>query len=210
MSTSAAKDYLTQHLSEQEYLDAEPYAEVKREYIDGYVYAMAGAKASHNRIVGNVHGELRNHLKNQPCQPYMSDMKVKVGKNYFYPDVLVDCTNLSDDSVFTETPRLIVEVLSKSTRRMDETTKRMAYIQLETLLEYVLIEQDFVKVEVIRRSSGWLPAHYYLGDEVVFESIGLTLAVEDIYDRVQNEDVTDWLAKKAREAAEAEAGRTPD
>ena len=83
MSPPAAKDYLAQQMSEQEYLDTEPYSEVKREYIDGYVYAMAGAKASHNRIVGNVHGELRNYLKGKPCQPYMSDMKVKVGKKYF-------------------------------------------------------------------------------------------------------------------------------
>ena len=207
MSPPAAQDYLAQQMSEQEYLDTEPYSEVKREYIDGYVYAMAGAKASHNRITMNVSTALSVHLKGKPCQPYASDMKVKVGKKYFYPDVLVDCTSLPDSSVFTETPRLIVEVLSKSTRRMDETTKRVAYTQLETLLEYVLIEQDFVKVEVIRRSEGWLPAHYYLGDEVTFESIGLTIAVEEIYDRVQNEDMTDWFAKKAREAAEAEAAQ---
>ncbi|HQV22441.1 MAG: Uma2 family endonuclease [Moraxellaceae bacterium] len=205
MSPPAAQDYFAQQMSEQEYLDTEPYSPVKREYIDGNVYAMAGAKVAHNRIVGNVHGELRNHLKGKPCQPYMSDIKLKVGRNYYYPDVLVDCTNLPDNSVFSQTPRLIVEVLSKSTRRMDETTKRAAYMQLDSLLEYVLIEQDFVKVEVIRRSSGWLPAHYYLGDEIVFESIGLTLAVEDIYERVQNEDMTEWLAKKALEAAEAEA-----
>lgn len=130
----------------------------------------------------------------------MSDMKVKVGKKYFYPDATVDCSNLADSSTFTETPRLIVEVLSKSTRRMDETTKRMAYMQIETLQEYILIEQDFVKVEVIRRRVGWLPEHYYLGDTVNIESIGLMLSVEDIYDRIQNEDVTDWLNQKAREA----------
>lgn len=195
-----AKDYLHQQMSEQEYLDSEPYSDVKREYIDGYVYAMAGAKVAHNRITGNVFLALANHLKGKPCQAYMSDMKVKVGKKYFYPDATVDCSNLADSSTFTETPRLIVEVLSKSTRRMDETTKRMAYMQIETLQEYILIEQDFVKVEVIRRRVGWLPEHYYLGDTVNIESIGLMLSVEDIYDRIQNEDVTDWLNQKAREA----------
>ena len=203
MSPPAAQDYLAQQMSEQEYLDTEPYSEVKREYIDGYVYAMAGAKASHNRITMNVSTAISAHLKGNPCQPYASDMKVKVGKNYFYPDVLVDCTNLPDSSVFTESPVIIVEVLSRSARRMDETTKRMAYMQLETLQEYVLIEQDFVKVDVMRRSGGWFPEHYYLGDEVTFESIGLTLAVEELYDRVQNEDMVEWFAKKEREAVEA-------
>lgn len=210
MSPPAAQDYLAQQMSEQEYLDTEPYSEVKREYIDGYVYAMAGAKTSHNRITRNVLSAFNVHLKSQPCQPYMSDMQVKVGKKYFYPDVLVDCTDLPDNSLLTETPRLIVEVLSKSTRRMDQTTKRVAYIQIDTLMEYVLIEPDFVSVEVIRRSEGWLPAHYYLGDEVTFESIGLTIAVEDIYDRVQNEDMTDWLLKKAREAEEAAKAAVSD
>lgn len=191
-----AKDYLLQHMTEQDYLDSEPYSEVRREYIDGYVYAMAGAKASHNRISGNVFREIGNHLKGKPCQPYMSDMKVKVGSKYFYPDVLVDCTNIPDDSVLTESPLLIVEVLSKSTRRTDETIKRVAYMQIETLQEYVLIEQDFVQIEVIRRRAGWLPEHYYLGDDVVFESIGLTLTVEEIYDRVLNEDMVEWLARE--------------
>ncbi len=199
-----ARDYLSQQMSEQDYLDSEPYSEFKREYIEGYVYAMAGARVGHNRITMNVATALSVHLKGKPCQPYASDMKVKVGKNYFYPDVLVDCSRLADDSTFTETPTLIVEVLSKSTRRMDETTKRNTYTQLESLQEYVLIEQDFVQVEVIRKSTGWLPNHYYLGDSICFESIALTVTVEEIYERVQNEDMVEWLAKKAL-AAEQEA-----
>ena len=188
-----ARDYLAMLMSEQEYLETEPYSAVKREFIDGYVYAMAGAKAAHTRITLNVARHMGNHLEGKPCQPYASDMKVKVGSNYFYPDVLVDCSNLPDDAVFTDTPVIIVEVLSRSTRRMDETTKRAAYLQLDSLQEYVLIEQDFVKVEVMRRSEGWLSAKYYLGDEVTFESIGLTLPVADIYERVENGEMAAWL-----------------
>lgn len=195
-----AKNYLALQISEQEYLDTEPYSDVKREYVGGYVYAMAGAKAAHNRIVMNMSIAFGSHLKGKPCQPYASDMRVRVGSNYFYPDVLVDCTNIADDSTFVEAPSLIVEVLSKTTRRMDETTKRVAYMQIESLQEYVLIEQDFVKVEIMRRSANWQHEYYYLGDEVFFESIGLTVSVEDIYDRVQNEDVAEWLEQKARVA----------
>jgi len=62
-----------------------------------------------------------------------------------------------------------------------------------------LIEQDFVDVEVIRRSEGWQSKHYYLGDDVTFESIELTLLVEDIYHRVKNEDVLEFIGKKAEE-----------
>ncbi|HMY82705.1 MAG TPA: Uma2 family endonuclease [Agitococcus sp.] len=189
MSTAAQLDFI----SEQEYLAGEQISELKYEYIDGYVYAMSGASNNHNLIAGNVFATLANHLKKKPCRPYISDMKVKIGSRYFYPDVLVDCSNLTGDSYYTEQPIILVEVLSKSTRRMDETTKRMTYMQIPSLQEYILIEQDFVDVEIIRRETGWLSEHYFLGDELTLSSIGLTLTVEDIYERVQNNDVKEWL-----------------
>ncbi len=182
-------------ISEEDYLAGEKISDVKHEYIDGYVYAMSGAHSNHNRIAMNLSVAFANHLKGKPCQPYSADMKVKVGSRYFYPDVLVDCSDI--DGYYTESPVILVEVLSKSTRRMDETTKRINYLRIPTLQEYVLIEQDFVDIEVVRKSMGWQPQHYYLGDEVTFEAIGLTLTVEEIYDRVKNEDVTEWLEKIA-------------
>lgn len=201
--TPPARDYLAEHMTEQEYLDSEPYAEVKREYIDGYVYAMAGAKAAHNRISGNLFLALGVHLKGKPCQPYIADMKVKSGKDYFYPDVLVECSDLPDDSVFTDSPVLIIEVLSRSTRRMDEVVKRKAYQQIVTLQELVLIEQDIAEVELMRRSTGWRSEKFLLGDSFTLESVGLTVTVEDIYERVDNQDVREWLEKKAGESAGA-------
>ena len=67
---------------------------------------------------------------------------------------------------------------------------------IETLEEYVLIAQDFVQIEVIRKSEGWKSAKYFLGDEVIFTSIGLTLSVEEIYDGVDNADMVEWLKQK--------------
>ncbi|MCI5121737.1 MAG: Uma2 family endonuclease, partial [Candidatus Electrothrix sp. AUS4] len=86
-------------------------------------------------------------------------------------------------------PLLIVEVVSQSTRKKDNTLKRLSYQTLPSLEEYVLIEQDFVDVEMCRRSKHWWPEHYYLGDVVHFASIDLTLSVEDIYARVMNDDM---------------------
>ena len=190
----------TAFISEADYLAGEKIAETKHEYIDGEVFAMAGASASHNRISLNVARKFGNHLEDKPCQPYISDMKVKVGTKYFYPDVLVDCSGLADDSHVTEKPTLIVEVLSKSTRRMDETTKRIAYTQIDSLLEYVLIEQDFVDIEIIRRRTGWQSERFYLGDSLTFESIALTLTVEDIYARVNNPELVEWRQLQAQES----------
>jgi len=181
-------------ISEEAYLQGELVSERKHEYIDGVVYAMAGASKNHQRITGNVFGELKTLLKNKTCEPFSSEIKVKVGSKFFYPDVMVVCEDDRDNAYYSENPVIIVEVLSKSTRRMDETAKKFAYQTLPTLKEYVLIEQDFVDVEVCRRSEGWVSYHYFMGDTVTFESVGLTLSVADIYERVENDDVSSFVA----------------
>ncbi len=122
-------------------------------------------------------------------------MKVKVGANFFYSDVLVDCAFNEAQAYYTETPIIIVEVLSKSTCQKDRTTKRFAYLNIPSLQEYVLIEQDFVDTEVVSRKNDWSSKHYFLGDEVTFESINLSLLVADIYYRVQNDNMLSFNTK---------------
>lgn len=184
-------------VSEQDYLDGELLTDIKHEYIDGEVFAMSGASANHNLLAGNMFLVLGVHLKGKSCRPFTSDMKVKVGTKYFYPDVLVDCSPLSGQDYFTPSPVIIVEVLSKSTQQYDKTLKLKNYLQIESLQEYILIEQDKAEIQVLRRSQGWQPDYYFLGDEFTLESVDLTVSVEDMYDRVQNSDVTEWLEKQA-------------
>jgi len=179
-----------------QYLEDELRRDVKHELIDGQIYAMAGASANHERISVNILTEFRNHFKKTPCEPFGSDMKVKVGSRFFYPDVIADCQFDETEPYYTESPVIIVEVLSKSTRRIDETTKRFSYMNIPSLQEYVLIEQDIVDIEVIRRSEGWISKHYYLGDKIHFESINLTLSVEEIYHRVNNEEMQEFLGNQ--------------
>ncbi|MGR9053546.1 MAG: Uma2 family endonuclease [Gammaproteobacteria bacterium] len=181
----------------KDYLQGELTGEVKHELIDGYVYAMAGASANHERIAGNVYRKFGNHLEGSSCEPFGSDMKVKAGSNFFYPDVIVDCGFDESQPFYTESPVVIVEVLSKATRKTDETVKLLSYINIPSLQEYVLIEQDYVDIQVIRRSESWLPRHYFLGDKVAFESIGLVLPVDAIYSRVRNDDMIEYLQGKA-------------
>jgi len=111
---------------------------------------------------------------------------------------MVDCAFDESEAYYIETPGIIIEVLSKSTRQMDETTKLMSYINMLSAQEYVLIEQDIVDIQVLRRSEGWLPMHYFLGDDVLFESIDLSVQVEEIYSRVQNEDVLEFLSRRVK------------
>lgn len=190
-----------QHIiGEAEYLQGEMISDIKHEYIAGEVYAMAGASRNHNLIISNMVQKLTNHLQAGPCATFSSDLKIKAAGNFFYPDVMVVCDDEQGDDYYTDKPAIIVEVLSKATRRMDKSTKLTAYKALPSLQEYVLIEQDCVDVEVFRRSANWLSEHYFLGDSVTLESVGLTVSVGDIYQRVNNEDMRDYLQQLQQQA----------
>lgn len=186
------------YFSEQDYLEAEKISDVKHEYFDGEIFAMSGGNRNHHRLSGNAFNAFFNHLKGTPCEVFQSDMKVRAdeGNKYFYPDVVVSCTKGDSDSHFEDFPRLIVEVLSKSTRKFDKDLKRKVYQTIPTLEEYVLIEQDHVEIEISRKSEDWHSSYYFLGDDVTFESIGLMLPVLDVYARVENQELQTFLAKQ--------------
>ena len=181
-------------ISQEEYLDGELSSEIKHEYIDGDVYAMAGASKNHQRIIANSASALLVHLKNASCDVFVSNVKVKAANNFFYPDVMVVCEDTTNHDYYTESPLIIIEVLSKSTRKKDKTLKRQAYQSLPSLSEYVLIEQDFVDVEICRRVNHWQSEHYFLDDEVYFAAIDLRIPVATLYVRVINEDMREFLS----------------
>lgn len=184
-------------VTEQEYLDGEQHSEIKHELIDGQVYAMTGTTDDHNRISDNVFGEIRQQLKGQPCEAFFADIQLKVSVGYFYPDVMVICdANDADTPRIKHAPSVVIEVLSRSTRRTDITTKKMAYLNLPSLQEYVLIEQDKCEVVVFRRSENWASTYYVIGDVLTLDSIGVSISVEEIYQRVENDDMVAFLAEK--------------
>ena len=189
----------SQFITEAEYLESELTAEVKHEYINGGIYAMAGASENHDYISGNIYRKFGNHLENSACRPFTSGVKVKTAKgNFRYPDCMVVCEEDEEDSYYKTKPVILVEVLSRSTRKTDEKDKLLEYINIPSLKEYVLIEQDFVDITVYRKSDSWRSIHYFLEEQIYFESIDLTLSVEEIYHRVKNDDMVDFLEKKVQ------------
>jgi Uma2 family endonuclease len=185
----------TTYLSEQDYLEAERVSEIKHAYFDGEIFAMSGAKANPQRIATNMLVAFANHLKGTPY----SDMKVLADKgNKYYPDVVVAC-HQDGDRDFTQSPRLMVDVLSDSTRKFDKGLKRQVYQTSPTLEEDVLIEQDSVEIEVCRKAEGWKSTDYFLGDDITFTSIDLTLPMIAIYQRVDNQDMRDFLNETTKE-----------
>jgi Uma2 family endonuclease len=178
-------------MSAAEYLDWEPTQEDRYEYWDGEVVAMSGGTRNHNRISGNWFKLLDDALLNRDCDVYIADVKVQVesGRKYFYPDVVVTCDKGDDDAQIVQFPCLIIEVLSPSTEAIDRGAKFARYRQFQSLQEYVLVQVDRPKVEVFRRNENnqWVLSEYDLDDRLLLESIGVEIAIADLYRQVQFE-----------------------
>jgi Uma2 family endonuclease len=178
------------YITVEEYLAAEASSEIKHEYQDGYVYAMAGASDAHVTIAGNLFTIIRNHLRGSGCRAYMSDMRVNLAtrKSYYYPDVMVTCNPLDRElTYYKQHPCLIIEVLSTSTEAFDRGDKFTDYQQIESLQEYVLVSQTRQRVDYFQRSSQglWVLQSYYLGDILQLTSINCFIPVVDIFEDVE-------------------------
>jgi len=176
------------YYSETDYLAAEREADRKHEYVAGEVFAMAGASKAHGTLALNMAIALRQHLRGQPCGVWMADMKVRVRADsaYYYPDVVTTCAerDLAPDapSDHIEAPLLVVEVLSDSTEAIDRREKWRSYRHLDSLREYVLIDQNRPWVEVYRRSrDGWTQEVYSAGETLQLASVELSLSLNELY-----------------------------
>ncbi|MGN7612047.1 Uma2 family endonuclease [Magnetococcales bacterium HHB-1] len=173
-------------ITEEEYLEGERLSNVKHEYINGYIYAMVGVKRHHSILSSAINREISYHLKGVACNAHHGEFKLKVGSDYFYPDLMVECDETTDNTLYTETPILIVEVTSKSTCKYDRTYKLNVYRMIPSLKEYVIIEQYTTLIEVYKRvEKSWLCTQYRSGDRFMLESIGLELFVDEIYSDIK-------------------------
>ncbi|MBD0370012.1 MAG: Uma2 family endonuclease [Pyrinomonadaceae bacterium] len=177
------------HISVAEYLAGERESDVRHEYVEGEVYALAGASDRHNRIALNIASTLNNHIADGPCEVFMSDMKIKVAPDvFYYPDVVVvTCDAAGGDAYFRAEPRLIVEVISSSTERIDRHEKMMAYKSVPSLQEYVLVSQDEMRAEVYKRTGSEWEVQIFTGaeEQVRFESVELYMSMKEIYRNVR-------------------------
>jgi Uma2 family endonuclease len=182
------------HLSFDEWLEGERASlEGRSEYVAGEVFAMTGASVEHNAIVANIVRELGIQMKGRPCHVYANDLKVRIrtadaGK---YPDLIALCGEHEFQDGGRDVllnPSLICEVLSDSTEAYDRGNKFAIYRQIPSLREYLLVSQHRVLVELYSRGDDgrWTLFDYSaLTDSVPLASVGCTLALAEIYDKVE-------------------------
>lgn len=181
------------YLTPEQYLAIERAAERRSEYIDGQMYAMAGASEAHNLIVGNTLSAIHQQVRSRPCRVYPSEMRVRARSRgpYMYPDLSVACGEPAfDDDEFDTllNPVLLIEVLSPSTEAYDRGRKFEAYKKIESLREYLLLASDRMHADLyVRQPEGrWLLASASQPNDVlVLESVGVQLRLAEVYEKVK-------------------------
>lgn len=177
----------------EQYLSLERQADDKSEYFSGEIFAMTGASRRHNLVAGNVFAALHTQLRKRPCEIYPSDMRVKVTPTglYIYPDVVIVCGEPVFDDEQKDTlvnPKVLVEVLSKSTASYDRGEKFEHYRKLKSLAEYLVVAQNKYHLEhyVRQPDDQWLLSETdEIQKTIHLPSIECDLALVDVYDKVE-------------------------
>jgi Uma2 family endonuclease len=193
-------------LTPERYLEIERAAEFKSEYYRGEMFAMSGARQPHNLIASNLTGLLWQQFRRRACQTYSNDMRVRVASTglYTYPDIVAvcgepQCLDEKDDTLLN--PNLIVEVLSPSTEAYDRGLKFELYRSIESLRDYLLVSSERVSAELFTRQTDgrWiLSGATALEDTIELQSVGCTLRLADIYEKVQFERTTSQTAPNSQ------------
>jgi Uma2 family endonuclease len=185
---SAAKKL--QRVTVEDYLDGELKSAVKHEYLGGAVYAMAGARNVHNLIATNGLVALGNRLRGRKCRPFNSDTKIRVRLptqiRFYYPDTSVTCRPNPPLDSFQDEPSVLIEVVSRGTRRIDEGEKKDAYLTIPSLSVYLLVEQEMAAVVAFRRTVHGFVREVYEGLDAVVPlgEIESELPLAELYDGV--------------------------
>lgn len=183
MSTAKVPEFV----SVDDYLRAEELATIKHEYVEGWVRAMTGATNRHNRVKLNAIMHLAVALKGRSCFPCDSDTKVRIRRHgstkFYYPDAQVVCEGNAPTDVFQDKPVVIIEVLSLSTRATDLDEKLNAYLSIETLDFYIILEQHQPMAIVMLRTDAGFIRQVYEGIDAVIELpvIGCDLPLFEVY-----------------------------
>ncbi len=184
-------------VSVEQYLAAEQTSPIKYEYLGGVVYAMSGGRNQHNLISGNVFGTLWSRLRGQACRPYNSDTKIRIRLpghlRFYYPDASVVSQPNPAGYVYQDAPVLILEVLSRSTKRLDLGEKKEAYLSVPSLDLYLVAEQTLPAVIVFRRTENGFQREVWTGLDAIIPlpEWDTELPLAEVYDGVDFAGETD-------------------
>ncbi|MEO8892456.1 MAG: Uma2 family endonuclease [Coleofasciculaceae cyanobacterium] len=177
----------------EEYLALEEAAEYKSEYIDGEIFPMAGGSTNHNQVALNFSTELTFAFKKLDYRVFMSDVHLWIPEKriYTYPDVMViegEPEYVNDRTDMITNPKIIVEVLSDSTKGYDQSGKFEAYRTIPSFAEYFLLNPHKIHIEQYSKTANkrWSFREYDAEDEaIIFTALEFEISLADLYNKVQ-------------------------
>ena len=178
----ATADRAVAHIGFDDYLAQEATTSVRHELVGGQVYAMAGATRAHNRIVLNLVRKLDDASRAKGCRLSAENVKLKVSDTTsYYPDLMVACNPPVHD-LYEVAPCLVVEVLSPSTADLDRREKLGAYLSLQSLVTYLIVDPVGRTVQVHSRiEDRWRTATFTSGEAIELACPKVALAVDDCF-----------------------------
>lgn len=170
----------------EEYLRLEAESAVRHEYVGGERYALAGSSTRHNLIAGNLLVHLRAAARGRSCRVYMSDVKLRAGSAFYYPDVMIDCAPGEPPALVIQSPCVVIEVSSPSTALIDRREKLAAYRSLPSLRAYLIVDQDRRHVTRHWRDvdGTWVHASVTEHERIPVPCVETELRLEAIYENV--------------------------
>lgn len=178
---------IQQYWTVEEYLAYEQETDIRHEYIDGEIFAMAGGTENHSLITGNSYTEISYQLRGSSCRAYTSDLRAKISDiKYVYPDFSVVCgeAEFADDNhTMLTNPILVVEVTSPSSMNYDKGLKADYYRSLPSVQAYLLLEQNKVLAQLYKRhDAGWLLQEFdQLDMSIPLNVINCSLPLAEVY-----------------------------
>jgi len=173
----------------EEFLALEAAANVKHEFLDGEMYAMAGGSLDHGALALVVGSLLRAQFTGRPCRVFNSDVRVLIQATGLvtYPDLSIVCGPVERDPrsrVTLVNPVGLVEVLSDSTQAYDQGEKFEHYRQMASLRAYVLVDAHTPAIEARQRpgeNDSWTITQCGPGQSIRLPSLDAILAVDEVY-----------------------------
>ena len=171
-------------LSAEDYLELERSSEQRREFLNGYMYAMAGGTRRHNQIAGNIFATFWTAALTTSCRVFQEGMKLRAGEfAFYYPDVMVVCDKAEPDPYYETEPCILVEVLSPSTQHIDVREKMLEYKRLPSLQTYLIIDPDSLFVRHLWRDAAgdWQQQDITGSGDLAMPCLGTPLKLSQIY-----------------------------
>lgn len=177
---------LRQPMSLDEFLAWERRQDLRYEFDGMQPLAMVGGTVAHSVIATNLVRALEDRLRGSPCRAFRGDLKIIAAGRVRYPDAVVTCSPVANDTDIVPDPVIVFEVLSSSTAITDRIEKNEEYRATPSIQRYVMLEQTGRAATVFSRAGDDWVGHVLTGEAIlIMPEIGVELPLAGLYASIE-------------------------